>query len=274
MEILKKDLCLVAYGREKVKDVFSECSKNGFVFPFLPIFDEDVETLFTTSFFLSRSFGASPSDLIQGFEIELDDGRTIKQGGRIKKTNTGYNLIPIFFGSEKRKFVSSRNPITPPPKFRVKKVYFKLITKGKVVREKVVINEHKKEMIERIIHSLHESEVILIRKKKKDKEEEKEICFLRTEVSLLKFEEKEREKEKSIFLPDAYSDIYEFLPAGRLYSDKRRTKEGLGEKVKLWENTGNQRENFSEALEQIDKSSSCNFVITSGGNQIFLVELI
>lgn len=269
MEILKKDLCLVAHGKEKVKDVFSECSKNGFVFPFLPIFDEDVETLFTTSFFLSRSFGASPSDLIQGFEIELDDGKIIKQGGRMKKTNTGYNLIPIFFGSEKKKFTSSRSPITPPPKFRVKKVYFKLITKGKVVMRKE-LKEHKKEVVEKIIPLSPEYEVILVRKKDKG---EREICLLRTEISLLKFEEKEREKEKSIFLPESYSDIYEFLPAGRLYSDERRTKEELGVKVRLWEDRGNYRESFTGALEQIDKTSSCNFVITSGENQIFLVEI-
>ncbi len=98
MKIFHEDFVVEIDADEKIKDVFQKCISEGFVLPIIPVFDVSFRKAFEMDIFPDRIFGFPQEHFICGFEM-LWEGRRIKYGGKIYKTNTGLNITPMIFSS-------------------------------------------------------------------------------------------------------------------------------------------------------------------------------
>lgn len=104
MDLFADDFSLALQESDKIKDAFLFSSENGFVFPFIPFFDITFREFFSLNGFKDRFFGFPPEHFMGRIEIYNHYGK-LNYGGRIYKTNTGINILPLFFGSDIKKAV-------------------------------------------------------------------------------------------------------------------------------------------------------------------------
>jgi hypothetical protein len=145
VDFFADDFSLALGEDDKIKDAFLLSSENGFVFPFIPFFDVNLREFFSLNGFKDRSFGFPPEHFIGGIEIYGHYGK-INYGGKIYKTNTGINILPLFFGSDiKRTFylqgerglyVSSESFFSDIFSligyFKIERVFINLMKRGRV----------------------------------------------------------------------------------------------------------------------------------------------
>ncbi len=129
-------------GSDYISEAFMESAKKGLVFPFLPYADIKISDLFRIGWIKEKIFGFFSFHFISGFEIKTEKFGKIKYGGKIYKTNTGFNIINIFFGraenesNKNEKLIDQENS-----DFSLEKVYIKLLPYSSLFIRKKEIND-------------------------------------------------------------------------------------------------------------------------------------
>ncbi|MCS7213922.1 MAG: hypothetical protein NZ927_06885 [Candidatus Calescibacterium sp.] len=145
MEIFKKDSIAIFEKGDDLRESFIMCAENGFVLPFLPIFQANTQELFFTSMFIKQIFDFPTSYYILGFELTFN-GKKIKYGGKVHITNTGINLTSIFFAKYLRELINEKKAYLGE-KIELNKLFVKLIPRAHLI----FAESSEKSVIEKIL---------------------------------------------------------------------------------------------------------------------------
>lgn len=218
MEIYSEDFIICLKGSDYINEAFIESAKKGLVFPFLPFADMKISDAFRIGWIKEKIFGFYSFHFISGFEIKTEKFGKIRYGGKIYKTNTGLNIINIFFGKTEGKIEGkiegkTENEGTENEKiideeisdFSLEKVYIKLLPYSSLFIRKKKMNDINLNDIKNL--------EVLARKEEEEEEEENDFFFFFYDSSpeIENYADAERFE-----LPKDYHKILDILPRKKI----------------------------------------------------------
>jgi hypothetical protein len=201
VEIYEKDLIILMESGERIKEAFLKCAEKSLVFPFIPFRDLKIDEIFKSGWIKKTCFGFPSSHFISGFEIITKSFGRIKYGGKIYKTNTGFYITNIFFGSKESETLKIINLKTELQDFSIEKLYIKLLPRALVYvrkKEKEKNNNEEKEEMER-------KDTVMIKKGS-------DIFFIYDHY----YEQEDFYFEMKFELPQDYQKLLEFISEGEI----------------------------------------------------------
>jgi hypothetical protein len=203
MEIYREDLTICLKGNDYIKEAFIESAEKGLVFPFIPFADMKISDAFKIGWIKEKVFGFYSYHFISGFEIKTGKFGKIRYGGKIYKTNTGFNIINVFFGNTKKNENTKNEKLIDEEiqDFSVEEVYIKLLPYSSLLIRK-------KRMKDINLNDIKSLEVIT---RKQDEENDLFFFFYDSSPEIEDYADVERFE-----LPKDYQKILDILPRKKI----------------------------------------------------------